>query len=639
MSSIEEIKDRLDIVDVVSETVKLRRSGKNHVGFCPFHANTRTPSFVVFPETDTWRCFGQCNEGGDIYKFVMKREGWDFPEALSHLAKQAGVQLRAPSPQEQARKDEYARLHKLLEDAATYYRHQLLNTEAGKSTREYLHQRGLNINNKTIEGFGLGYAPDSWDSLLNHFLDKGISVEELLEVGLIGEREKGGHFDKYRHRVMFPIRDGRGRMTGFGARALHADERAKYLNSPQTAVFDKSRLLYGLDRARKSIRDKDQVVIVEGYFDVIALHQAGYSNTVSPMGTALTGHQLRQLKRFSRRIVLALDADAAGSNATLRGLQVAREAMDHESEPVFNPRGLLRHEARLQADIRVTILPEGKDPDDVVRESPEHWQEILDATRPIVIHVMETLAEGKDRDDPKVKTEIAQQVIPLIQDLPSAIERDTYLQRLARFLRVNEETLLRENPQPRRRGRKQTHDIPAGESDQPQTSASEHISKKLELHSLGIIMRHPELLYRVDRALGEADLDRISSADFQHTDHQMMFRLSLESLEQDYLEPVNFTLDNLPQPLVDLADEILVKSEKLDPNEERVLDDLLRTILKLRRLTIHQGNEQLQFLQEEAQEAGDLQAVPYQHAIVSAVKKLNHLDKALGKYTGSSVIG
>ncbi|MCH7663917.1 MAG: DNA primase [Chloroflexi bacterium] len=638
MSSIEEIKDRLDIVDVVSETVELRRSGKNHVGFCPFHANTRTPSFVVFPETGTWRCFGQCSEGGDIYKFVMKREGWDFPEALSHLAKQAGVQLRAPSPQEQAQKDEHARLRSLLEDAATYYRHQLVNTEAGKSVLEYLHKRGL--NNNTIEGFGLGYAPDNWDSALMHFLDKGVAAEELLDVGLITKRDNGGYFDKFRHRVMFPIRDGRGRMTGFGARALHTDERAKYLNSPQTEVFEKSRLLYGLDRARKSIRDEDQVVIVEGYFDVIALHQAGYSNTVSPMGTALTGNQLRQLKRFSRRIVLALDSDAAGSNATLRGLQVAREAMDHESEPVFNPRGLLRHEARLQADIRVTILPDGKDPDDVVRESPEHWQEILDATRPIVIHVMESLAEGKDRDDPKVKTEIAQQVIPLIQDLPSAIERDTYLQRLARFLRVNEDTLLRENPRPRRRIRhKQAQDSPARKLDHPQTSPSEHISKKLELHSLGIIMRHPELLYRVDRALGEADLDRISSSDFQHTDHQVMFRLSLESLEQDYLEPVNFALDNLPQPLIDLADEILVRSEKLDPNEERVLEDLLRTILKLRRLTIHQGNEQLQFLQEEAQEGGDLQAVPYQQAIVSAVQTLNHLDKALGKYTGSPVTG
>lgn len=642
MSSIEEIKDRLDIADLISETVKLRRSGKNQIGFCPFHANTRTPSFVVFPDTGTWRCFGQCSEGGDIFKFVMKREGWDFPEALSHLAKQAGVQLRAPSPGEQAKKDENVRLRSLLEDAVTYFRHQLLHTEAGKSTLEYLHQRGL--NDETIEAFGLGYAPDGWDTTLQHFLDKGVSVEELMEVGLISEKDEGGYYSKFRHRVMFPIRDARGRMAGFGARALRADERAKYLNSPQTAVFDKGHLLYGLDRARKSIRAEDQVVIAEGYFDVIALHQAGHTNTISPMGTALTEHQLRQLKRFTRRIILALDADAAGTKATLRGLQVARETMDREADPIFNARGLLRNEARLQADIRVTTLPEGKDPDDIINQRPEDWREILEAAKPIVVHVMETLAEGKDLEDPKVKTEIASQVVPLIQDLPSAIERDTFLQRLARFLHVSEETLLLERSRPSNRRprrpvvRTKTNDAPANEHDAPQGKLSTHISVKLELHSLGIIMRHPELLYRVDRALGEAGLERISSNDFQLTDHQVMFRLSLESLNQDLLEPVNFTMDNLPMPLLDLADEILVISQNLDPNEERVLEDLMRTILKLRRINIHQGNEQLQFLQQEAQEQGDQHAIPYQQAIVTAVQTMNHLDKALGKYTGSSVV-
>ena len=234
----------------------------------------------------------------------------------------------------------------------------------------------------------------------------------MIDAGLVSERDSGGVYDRFRHRVMFPIRDERGRMAGFGARILNPEDVPKFLNSPQTVLFDKGRLLYGLDRARKAIRAQDQVVIVEGYLDVIALHQAGFENTVSPMGTALTEHQLYLLKRFTRRIVLALDPDAAGDKATLRGLQIARQTMDREQDPVFDARGLLGHEARLQADIRVTTLPDGLDPDDVVNRDPQEWQRILDNARPIVIHVMETLAADRDLDDPKVKTDMAAQVMP-----------------------------------------------------------------------------------------------------------------------------------------------------------------------------------------------------------------------------------
>ncbi len=246
-------------------------------------------------------------------------------------------------------------------------------------------------------------------------------------------------------------------MAGFGARVLDPNDIPKFINSPQTPVFDKGRLLYGLDRARKEIRTQDQAVIVEGYLDVIALHQAGFENAVSPMGTALTEHQLYLLKRHSRRIVLALDPDAAGSKATLRGLEIARQTMDHESEPVFDARGLLRQEARLQADIRVATLPDGMDPDEVVNRDPAEWQHLVESSRPVVIHVMETLAADRDLDDPKAKNEIAAQVIPLIEDVPSPIERDTYRQRLARLLRVNERALDEISPdkvQRRQTGRK-----------------------------------------------------------------------------------------------------------------------------------------------------------------------------------------
>ena len=440
MSVTDEIKTRIDILDLVSESVNLRRAGKNFTGFCPFHPNTRTPAFYVFPDTGSWHCFGECNQGGDIFTFVMKKEGWDFPEALRFLAERTGVELKARTPQDIEEADALDHLRRLLDDAVTYYQHHLFNTPAGKEALDYLHRRG--IKDSTLETFGIGYAPASWDALGVHFRSKGYAEKDLLDAGLVSKRETGEVHDRFRHRVMFPIRDMRGRMAGFGARILNPEDVPKYLNSPQTALFDKSQLLYGLDLARKAIRIQDQTVIVEGYLDVILPYQAGYTNVVSPMGTALNEHQLRLLKRLSRRIILALDSDAAGDKATLRGLQVARQSLERETEPVFDARGLLSHEARLKADIRVAVLPAGLDPDELVIQNPVEWENILKQARPIVIHVMQTLATGKNLDDPKVKDEIAKQVLPLIRDVPSSVEREEYLQRLARFYKLMSVPLL-----------------------------------------------------------------------------------------------------------------------------------------------------------------------------------------------------
>jgi DNA primase len=633
MSNLEEIKSRIDIVDLVSESVQLKRSGKTFTGFCPFHSNTRTPAFVVWPETGTWKCFGQCNEGGDIFKFVMKKEGLDFPDALRRLAERAGVQLRSESPQEQAYKQESQRLQEVLEEAVTFFRHQLVNTEAGRPALEYLRGRGL--TDETIERFGLGFAPKEWEALTAQFLAKGHPAEDLVEAGLISERDGGGYYDRFRNRIVFPIRDPRGGMAGFGARALSADDNPKYLNSPQTTLFDKSSLLYGLDMARKAIRSQDEAVIVEGYMDVIGLHQAGYENTVSPMGTALTEQQLRLLKRLTHRIVLALDADAAGTQATLRGLEVARETLDREADPVYDPRGLLRYEARLQADIRVTALPEDKDPDEVVQEDPDAWPRLLAEARPIVEHAMHAMAAGRDLDDPKVKTEIAEQMLPLIADLPNAIERDSYTQKLARLLHLDERTLSMEPMRRQVRGRRSRASTPSPQ--RVPTLYVEDSSVKLEAHVLGIIIRHPELLYRVDRALQESNLERLSEADFEHSDLQEMFRLALDSLKQDLMEPSHYALHNLPLPLLDRADEILVGTEKLDPRTERVFQDLLRTILSLRKRHLQKNNAQMRYLQESAQEEGDSKASEYQPVMVQNNLTLQRLDKALGRYTSRAL--
>jgi DNA primase len=627
MSSIDEIKSRIDIVDLVSETVKLRRSGKNFTGFCPFHANTRTPAFVVFPESGTWRCFGQCNEGGDIFRYVMKKEGWDFPEALKRLAERAGVQLQPLAPEERASAEEHDRLRSLLEEAVTFYRHQLFHTTPGRAALDYLHHRSL--KDETIEAFGLGYAPHAWDAAMGYFTSKGYTPQELGETGLVSERESGEVFDRFRHRIMFPIRDPSGRMAGFGARILDPNDVPKFLNSPQTVLFDKGRLLYGLDQARKAIRTQDQAVIVEGYLDVIALHQGGFSNTVSPMGTALTEEQLHLLKRFTRRFVLALDADAAGQKATLRGLELARQALDHGQELAFDARGLLRHEARLQADMRVTTLPAGMDPDEVVNRDPAEWAAILQAARPVVIHVMETLAAGRDLDDPKVKSEIAARVLPLVEDVPNPVEREDYRQRLARLLRVNERALIGARPAPARtrRGRAPA---PTGEKGQaaPATTAMQP-SQASETFVLKSLLRRPDLLYLLDRSLQKASLSRMALQDFDHTDYQLLLRLVQQALEQDDLDPQQYVLANIPETLQDLAQELLQPPTRPDAPLEAQLEALYRAVIRLRFNHLTESLEQLIYLQQDLQQQGDLRALPYQDLLLQHTRARDLLDRAL----------
>jgi len=639
MTSIDEVKARIDIVDIVSETVQLRRSGKNHTGFCPFHSNTRTPAFVVFPETGTWRCFGQCNEGGDVFSYVMKKEGWDFSEALQQLAEKAGVELTSPSPEAQVQAEEYDNLRDLLEEGATFFQHQLLNSPAGQIALEYLQQRGLRI--ETIEAFGLGYAPNSWDALSRYFRDKSTAVQDLIKVGLVSSRDDvdvmstQDVYDRFRNRVIFPIRDDRGRMAGFGARILDPNDVPKFLNSPQTVVFDKSRLLYGLDRARKAIRSQDQAVIVEGYLDVIALHQAGYETAVSPMGTALTDHQFHMLKRYTRNIVLALDPDAAGDKATLRGLEIARETLDHDTDPVFDARGLLGYEARLRADIRVTTLPDGKDPDDVVNEDPQTWEKILADAKPVVMHVMDTLSANRDIRDPKVKVEIANQVLPLIQDVPNSIERDTYHQRLARLLQVDERALMMDSRAQARdiRPQRQTGKTGIGKLTSEALTATAKNVHSLEAHILGVLLRQPDMLYQVDRRLQEEGLPRIAGDDFQHAAHRSILQIIRASIDQHQSEPRDFTLNSLSLSMMETADDLLARTDTVEPREGRVLGDLMRALLDLRLRIIRQEIDHLRFLMETAQEQGDMKATQYQQSMVQHIQILGRLNQAMGHYT------
>ena len=629
MSVIDEIKSKVDIVDLVSEAgVKLRHAGRNYTGFCPFHDNKHTPSFVVWPESGTWRCFGQCNEGGDVFKFVMKRENLDFKEALDKLAARAGVQVPTFAKQTPEEKEAYEQLHILLEDAIIFYRGHLM---ANKGLLNYLRQqRGL--TDLSIETFGLGYAPNAWDSALTHFTQRGYSEQDLLEAGLISPRDNGGFYDRFRNRIMIPIRDENGRMSGFGARIVDPNDVPKFLNSPETPIFSKGHLLYGLDRARKPIRTVDQAVIVEGYLDVIALHQAGYENVVSPMGTALTEHQLRLLKRFTRRIVLALDPDTAGQKAVLRGLDAARQAMDREGEIGFDARGLLRNEARLQADLRVAAIPDELDPDEIVARNKAEWARLIEKAKPIVTYVMETLAAGQNIIDPKVKNQIAAQILPLIEDLPNAVERDTYRQQLARMLRVDESALTGTQVQASSVKRSRVAQSPQStqkrDPEKPNPALTVSSNNKVEAYIIAVLVKKPELLYRLDRMLQESGLVKLAVQDFEYTDHQMMFSLIRESVEQDKTEHHEFVVESVPVSLQSLLQELDSQTEKFERMEEKILEELLRGVIKLRRVAAGENLNQLRYLQEEAQQVGDLRAASYQDLVLKHTKLLHNLDQA-----------
>ena len=627
MSTIDEVKARIDIVDLVSEAgVKLRHAGKNYTGFCPFHDNKHTPAFVVWPESGTWRCFGQCNEGGDIFKFVMKRDGVDFKEALQKLALRAGVEIKEYQREAPQAREANDHLRALLEDAIVYYRSQLFNNN---TVLAYLREkRGL--SDATIETFGLGYAPQGYDNLLKHFTAKGYSQHDLIDSGMVTVRNEDSRtYDKFRNRIMIPIRDEQGRMAGFGARIVDPNDVPKFLNSPETPIFSKGRLLYGLDRARKAIRTADQAVIVEGYLDVIALHQAGYENVVSPMGTALTEDQLRLLKKSTRRIVLALDPDTAGQKAVLRGLDAARSAMDREGELGFDARGLLKNEARLQADLRVATMPDDLDPDEIVARDKEEWKRLIENAKPIVTHVMDSLAAGQNLNDAKVKNQIAAQVLPLIEDLPSAMERDTYRQALARMLRVDERSLTSTQVQGPVMRRKPRETAQSRRAEMPVVAVNPNL--KIEAYCLSVLLRKPELLYRLDKRMQEADLTALAVEDFEYTDHQLLFDVVRMAVEQDEKDYHHYVMSHVPESVSELSKELISRSEHLDPVEDKILDELLSRFMDLRRANAMLNVNQLRFLQEEDQQQGGANMKVYQEQTLQLTKLLHSLDQAKRK--------
>jgi DNA primase len=449
---VAEIKGRLPVADVVGETVQLKKAGTTLKGLCPFHGE-KTPSFVVTPARDTWHCFG-CGKHGDIFTFVMERDTLGFPEALQQLAARAGVELDERTKREDAHN---ARLRTVLEGAVAFYHAVLTGSKTGAPALEYL--RGRGFTDETIARHQLGWAPGGWDQLVRQLATKRqVTPGELLEVGLASPRQRGGGvYDRFRERVIFPIRDASGHPVGLGGRILGkegtgedgVEHGPKYLNSPATPLFDKSRTLYLIDRAKTAIRKTGQAVIVEGYTDALMAHQAGFENVVASLGTALTPQQVALITRYAKRIALAYDVDAAGEKAGTFGATALEEVI----------RQLAAGDTGVELDdVRVVRLPEGKDPDEVLRDEPDRWREEVRTARPIVDHLIDVHARAHDLRTPGGQARFVDAVLPIVRNLANPVLRDAYLGRIRQVSGVEERTLI--EAMHRRRDRE--HDARSG---------------------------------------------------------------------------------------------------------------------------------------------------------------------------------
>ena len=569
MSVIDEVKQRTDIVDVISEYTSLTKSGRTFRGLCPFHSEKHA-SFFVYPDQQTWHCFGACSTGGDVFSFVMKKQGIGFGEALSLLAQRAGVTI---SPKSVADGEKYERLYQAHQTAAQYYHSLLVGSPDGERARNYIASRGLSL--ESMVKFQLGFSPNNWEALKQYLLERGYTESELLEAGLIIQNEQGKTYDRFRNRLMFPIFDIRGHIIGFGARALD-DSMPKYLNSPQSPVFDKSGSLYGINFAQQVTRKQGVVVMVEGYMDVITAHQNGFNNVVAPMGTAITEKQIGTLKKLASSMVFALDSDAAGLEAMLRVERTATAVLDKDivGVPYRDPAkpSPPLNEAQVQRDqryrrivayagipdieVKVLILPEGKDPDDVIREGPENWQRLLEGAIPIVDYTIDTIASRLDLTTVKDKTLAVDKLLPVLAEIKDPIRREHYLQKLARLVRISERNLEtamgKIKPGPKIR-----------QAKQETVSETLHslLSSPIEEYCLALLLQHPELKEQGQSLLSEY---------FANTQNREIFVAYMRAND------VKLTRENLDSTIHEYLDSLINRKLPATQLEPRLNQCILR---------------------------------------------------------------
>lgn len=514
MDAAQDVKSRLDVADIVGEYLQLKPAGSGSFkALCPFHQE-KTPSFYVNRPRQSWHCFG-CDQGGDIISFVERMEGMEFPEALTLLAEKAGVTL----PKFDAQKSsDRKRLHEVNDLAARFFRSMLLQSPLAEQARAYIKKRGL--DDLTIDLWRLGYAPESWDALTKALKEKDVTEDELIKAGLVQKSDRGGVYDRFRNRLMFPIADVHGNVVGFTARLIDeiplsvsrepsgrvdraengsrkTDHGAKYVNTPETSIYKKSAVLYGLDKAKGEIKRQDIAVICEGNMDVIGSHQFNVTNVVCSSGTALTDDQLRLLKRFTLNLAIAFDADNAGNAATIRGLDLAR-ALD------FN--------------IRIITLPPeaGKDPDDVVRKDPELWKQSIRDALPVIEWLYRNAFRGRDSAKPEEKKLIARDLLTEFARISDAVERDAWIVRLARDLGVSEESLreaLRSRKLSTVNREPSAGSRPADHGSPPPKSREVEIAERI----LAALYLRPDLRPLAESLLGDYDLP--ASPDSEHLNY------------------------------------------------------------------------------------------------------------------------
>jgi DNA primase len=485
MSVITEVKQRLDIVEFISEYVTLQKAGRNFKGLCPFHTE-KHPSFFVFPEQQSWHCFGACGTGGDIFSFIMKREGIDFGQALRILAQRGGVTLGSHEAPSKAEDEKRERLFQSNEAAAEYYYHILSATRAGATARDYLTKR--KVMPETIKEFRVGFSPDAWETIKNYLLGKGYTEKELVEAGLVIEKEGGGSYDRFRNRLVFPICDIQGRVAGFGARVLD-DSLPKYINSPQTPIFDKSNSLYGIDKAKSVIKKRDSVIIVEGYMDVLTAHQHDWQNVVGSMGTSLTEKQVEGIKRLTNNITLALDADLAGEEATLRGKAIL---------------------AYSNIEANVILLPPGKDPDEVIGEEPVLWQKLVEQAMPIMDFAFQSVIGKVDINKARGKSLAVQKLLPSIHEIKDPAQRFHYVEKLARALKIERSGL--EVALQKLKGGKERPQL--GKPTEQSDLVRQSVSSPLEERCLALLVQYPELRHSAQE---------LSPEHFEFTENREVF--------------------------------------------------------------------------------------------------------------------
>ena len=491
MTVVDDVKARLDIVDLVSGYITLNKAGRNFKANCPFH-NERTPSFVVNPERQSWRCFGACATGGDAFNFVMRQEGLEFGDALRLLAQKVGVEITPQSKGDSDRRDALWSMNQL---AATFYQEQLAGPQ-GTDARDYLKGRG--VDEATAEKFQLGFSPNDWDGLKSYLSSLDASQEEAIQAGLIYRNEEGRTWDFFRGRLMFPIHDRHGKVAGFGARLMDStpvsDEgyHPKYINTSATPIFDKRNTLYALHLANGAIRESKTGIIVEGYMDVIAAHQFGYTNVVASMGTALTENQVALLKALATNFILALDPDVAGQEATLRSLESSWKVLGGQTVAARSSSVGVLYQREAVA-LKIAALPDGRDPDELIRHDPKEWQRITDEAEPLMDYLIPAVASRFDMSSGQGKTQVVQAVYPLIA-AQDPLDQDRYLRKLAEAIGVTPDALKASLPRPQtRRGSRSSAPGQGTSTEISATTLNANPEAALEDYTMALLMQRPEL--------------------------------------------------------------------------------------------------------------------------------------------------